>query len=275
MLARPHVLCKNRRGPAFPGGAAITVTQLIKNLLPARVRGFAADVVGVHDVRRELRELRAHVARVEQHLYESQDVAAERSKTRWRNTAPTLSLTWDVALSGDAFVDKVTSYRAFGPDKAILEIGPGYGRLPKAMLERGVPMRRYLGVDLSDKNVSMLRATFTDPRMSFVQGDILQSGPPDRGFDVVVSSLVFKHLFPSFEKPLTHVAEALNPGAMVFIDLIEGHTRYFEDDDVTYIRHYTRDEIAEIIGRAGLTLVAFDEVLHDADHPRLLFVARK
>jgi 2-polyprenyl-3-methyl-5-hydroxy-6-metoxy-1,4-benzoquinol methylase len=244
-------------------------------LIPASLRGLAADVVGVYDVRRELRELRAHVARVEQHLYESQEAAAERSKTRWRNTAPTLNLTWDVPLSGDAFVDKVASYRAFGPDKSILEIGPGYGRLPKAMLERGVPMKRYLGVDLSEQNVRMLRSTFTDPRMTFVQGDILAAPPPERGFDVVVSSLVFKHLFPSFEVPLTHVASSLNPGAMVFIDLIEGSTRYFEPDDVTYLRHYTREEVTEIVGRAGLTLVGFDEVLHDADHPRLLFVARK
>ena len=275
MLARPHTLCQNRSRSDSSGGAFITVAQLIKNCIPARLRGFTADVVGVYDVRRELRELRAHVARVEQHLYESQDIAAERSKTRWRNTAPTLSLTWDVALSGDAFVDKVSSYGAFGPDKSILEIGPGYGRLPKSMLERRVPMRSYHGVDLSAKNVQMLQTTFQDPRMSFVQGDILQAPPPGTGFDVVVSSLVFKHLFPSFEKPLAHVAAALNPGAMVFIDLIEGRTRYFEDDDVTYLRHYSRDEIADIVGRAGLTLVGFDEVLHDADHPRLLFIARK
>jgi hypothetical protein len=32
-----------------------------------------------------------------------------------------------------------------------------------------VPVRRYLGVDLSEKNVQMLKATFKDPRMSFVQ----------------------------------------------------------------------------------------------------------
>ena len=229
----------------------------------------------MYDVQRELLALRQHVERVERHLYESQDSAAERSKTRWRNTEPTLNLTWDVPLMGDAFVAKVTAHGGFGTDKAVLEIGPGYGRLPKAMLAHGAPMRRYLGVDLSAKNVSMLKATFTDPRMTFVEGDILQAPPPETGFDVVISSLVFKHLFPSFEKPLANVATVLNPGALVFIDLIEGQTRYFEPDDVTYLRHYSREEVAEIIGRAGLTLVGFDVVLHDAEHPRLLFIAKK
>jgi hypothetical protein len=243
--------------------------------VPSRVRGLAQDIVGVYDVQRELRALRQHVDRLERHLYESQDSAAERSKTRWRNTSPTLNLTWDVPLTGDAFVEKVASHGAFGADKAILEIGPGYGRLPKAMLAKGIPMRRYLGLDLSAKNVSMLRGAFTDPRMTFVEGDILQAPPPDSGFDVAISSLVFKHLFPSFETPLTHVTASLNPGAMVFVDLIEGQTRYFEDDDVTYIRHYTREDIAGIVARAGLTLVGFDEVLHDPQHPRLLFIAKK
>ena len=123
-----------------------------------------SDLVGVYDVRRELRELRAHVARIERHLYESQDVAAERSKTRWRNAAPTLSLTWDVPLSGDPFVKKVLSYHPFGADKAVLEIGPGYGRLLKSMLEHGVPMRHYLGVDISENNVQLLKRTFPDPK---------------------------------------------------------------------------------------------------------------
>jgi len=262
-----------------PGGrariAAIGIAQFIKRLIPIPVRGLAADVAGVYDVRRELVELRAHIARVEQHLYESQDAAQDRSKTRWRNTAPTLNLTWDIPLTGDAFIEKVASYGAFGPDKSVLEIGPGYGRLPKAMLEHAVPMKRYLGLDISAQNVEMLRSTFKDPRMTFMQGDIILAAPPASGFDVVISSLVFKHLFPSFEAPLAHVASTLNPGAMVFIDLIEGTKRYFEQDDVTYIRHYSRDEVAGIIKRAGLTLVAFDEVVHTPEFPRLLFVARK
>ena len=172
----------------------------------------------------------------------------------------------------------MTAHGGFGRDKAVLEIGPGYGRLPKAMLAHGVPMRRYLGVDLSAKNVSMLKATFTDPRMAFVEGDILQAPPPEAGFDVVISSLVFKHLFPSFEKPLANVATVLNPGAMVFIDLIEGQTRYFEPDDVTYLRHYSREEVAWRSSGAArrLTLVGFDARCSTMpEHPRLPVPSRK
>jgi hypothetical protein len=44
---------------------------------------------------------------------------------------------------------------------------------------------------------------------------------------------------------------------------------------VTYIRYYTKEELVDILERSSLQLVAFDEVLHDADHPRLVVVARK
>ena len=91
----------------------------------------------------------------------------------------------------------------------------------------------------------------------------------------MISSLVLKHIFPSFEKALTHVSAHLNPGSIVVFDVIEGRKQFFEPDDVTYIRYYTKEELTDIVERSSLQLVAFDEVLHDADHPRLLVVARK
>jgi hypothetical protein len=62
--------------------------------------------------------------------------------------------------------------------------------------------------------------------------------------DTVISSLTFKHLFPSFEYALRNIAEQLCPEGLVVFDLIEGHRRYFEDDGVTYICWYSRDEVS-------------------------------
>jgi hypothetical protein len=62
---------------------------------------------------------------------------------------------------------------------------------------------------------------------------------------------------------------------MFFIDLIEGKMADFEDDGVTYVRWYTREEVQEILTNLGLSLVAYDYVEHCPGYTRLLVVARK
>lgn len=69
-------------------------------------------------------------------------------------------------------------------------------------------------------------------------------------------------------------AAQANPGCLFLFDLMEGVASVFEGDGVTYIRHYTRPKVSELLADAGLALVAFDEVRHDAEHTRLLVVAR-
>ena len=156
----------------------------------------------------------------------------------------------------------------------MLEIGPGYGRLLKSVLEQGVPFKSYLGVDISLQNIDYLKEAFKGQNISFLHGDV-ENIILDKSFNIMFSSLKFKHLFPSFEKALKNVSRNLVDGGWVFFDLIEGDKRYFEADEVTYIRHYTRQEINEILQRSYLTLVAFDEVMHDEDHVRLLVIGRK
>jgi SAM-dependent methyltransferase len=197
-----------------------------------------------------------------------------RSRKRWRHAQPDTNLTWGYEVSGDAFVAKAGEHGAFGPGKAVLEIGPGYGRLLAAALERGVEFGTYVGVDLSPDNVRHLEASFPRPNVRFVCADaetVALEGP----FDTVISSLTLKHLFPSFEAALTNVARQMRPGGRAIFDLIEGERRYFESDGVTYIRWYTRAEIEAILDRAGLELVAYDQVRHIAEATRLLVVAQR
>jgi hypothetical protein len=58
-------------------------------------------------------------------------------------------------------------------------------------------------------------------------------------------------------------------------DLIEGSREYFHRDDRTFMREYTRDEVAAIVSAAGLELVTFDEVVHAPGRTRLLVVVTK
>jgi hypothetical protein len=90
---------------------------------------------------------------------------------------------------------------------------------------------------------------------------------------IILSSLTFKHLFPTFEKALGNVARQADPNAVFIFDLLEGDRQYFENDGVIFIRMYTRDEVRDILARIGLRLVALDTVEHDPEHRQMLVVA--
>ena len=198
----------------------------------------------------------------------------ERSRKRWQTSQPDAKLTWGKKLSGDNFISKVNSYAGFGLNKAILEIGPGYGRLLRSCLRLNMPFSQYVGLDISKENINYLRNTFTYDNVSFIQGDVENISFSTK-FDRVLSSLTFKHFFPSFEKALRNIVNYVNPGGMFFFDLNEGKKRYFEGDGATYIRWYTRKEVREILSRLSLQLVAFDQVQHVRNYLRLFVIAKR
>lgn len=250
------------------------VARLPADAATQRLTADLQSQLRVRDRADEVALLHQRIDQLEERLLESHEEIHERSRRRWRDAQPDDRLTWMQALTGDAFVDKLEAYGAFAPGHRVLEVGPGYGRLIKTVLERDLPFASYHGVDLSAKNVAALRQELDDPRLSFLNTDVEVVELEDP-LDLVYSSLTFKHFYPSFEAALLHLGRQMKRGAFVIFDLVEGHKRYFEADGVTYLRFYERQEARDILERANFELVAFDEVLHDPTHPRLLVVARR
>jgi SAM-dependent methyltransferase len=205
---------------------------------------------------------------------EGDGATGERAKRRWREASPEAGLAWGEQVSGEPAVEAADSYGLFGPEAIVVEIGPGYGRILSAALGRGVAFRRWIGVDLSEQNVQHLRGTFDDPRIEIVHGDA-ESVDVGEPIDSALSFLTFKHIYPSFQAALANLGGQLRPGGTIAFDLIEGSRRYFHRDNHTFMREYTRDEAAEIVGAAGLELVAIDEVVHAPGRTRMLIVARR
>jgi len=212
------------------------------------------------------------VSRTRLRRLESRGDPTARARTRWLQALPGPGLTWGRTLDADDFVAKAEGHGAFGSDRVVLEVGPGYGRILRSCLGAGVPFGRYIGLDLSAENVDHLREAFGDPRVEFVNDDV-ETADLAVEVDTVLSSLTFKHLYPSFEGALGNVARQLSDRGVVLFDLIEGRRRYFQHDETTYIREYSRGEVEEMLDRAGLRALSFDEVVHDRDHRRLLVVA--
>src|SRR4051794_26278280 len=205
------------------------------------MRRFRA-AAGMDELLRRVEGLEADVKRLETQLHESREESWDRSRERWRAARPDADLTWGAELTGDAFIEKAAAAGAFAPDKAVVEVGPGYGRLVRSGIEREVAFASWTGIDLSQENVSHLRATFDHDDVDFRVADAEEAdlGGP---IHAVLSSLTFKHLFPSFERALANLAGQMAPGGVAVFDLIEGERRFFEPDGVTYIRWYTRDEV--------------------------------
>jgi hypothetical protein len=67
----------------------------------------------------------------------------------------------------------------------------------------------------------------------------------------------------------------MSPGGRFVFDLVEGNQAHFVNQGQAYVRMYSKEEVLEILGKVGLELVAFDEVVHDRHYTRLLVVATK
>jgi SAM-dependent methyltransferase len=130
----------------------------------------------------------------------------------------------------------------------------------------------WTGVDLSEKNVDHLRSQFQDDRFTFQVGDATDA-VIDGTWNLLVSSLTLKHIYPSFEPALRNLLQYSTPDAQLIFDLIEGEGRMFESNRVTYIRRYSRPELRDMLDRLGLRNVVFDTVVHTTEYPRLLVVA--
>jgi SAM-dependent methyltransferase len=198
-----------------------------------------------------------------------------RSKKRWLQATPTSGLTWGKELPGEPFVAKLQAYGVLSAETSILEIGPGYGRLLKACITRGLPFSEYYALDISAQNIAWLQHSYQPHKVHFIVGDTETVSLP-RTFDIVISSLTFKHLYPSFEQALRNISGFVTPGGRFLFDLREGRMRLFDPRDmVTYVRWYSRAEVRQILSTVGLTFVTFDHVQHDPSHRRLLVVAEK
>lgn len=244
-----------------------------RSWLPLPVRNYFKELIGLSEINRSVSALYHRVALLELRLKEHQPQhLRELSQVRWSKAEPTDDLTWGKRLSGDAFIAKAARYVGFSLEKTILEIGPGYGRLLRACLDAHVPFARYCAVELSPINCAYLAKKFDSPNVQIMHGDA-EFVILDSKVDIVISSLTFKHLFPTFESALLNISRQANPGAVFVFDLKEGDQEYFEPDGVTFIRGYTKNEVLAILERVGLRLRSFDMVEHAKGLARLLVIA--
>jgi SAM-dependent methyltransferase len=195
----------------------------------------------------------------------------ELSQVRWRADEDEERLTWGAPMTGDTFVDVVQRHYRFTGRDTVVEIGPGYGRLLRCLLDRKQSFARYLGLEISAARVARLAGRFPLPGVEFVQADILHEVPSARA-DVVICSSTFEHLFPSMARGLDNLRAASGPQTKLFIDFIQNEgddelrtARAYFEDTTAYIRVYSLPEIERLFAAAGFRVTALEKIVLGKD----------
>jgi SAM-dependent methyltransferase len=191
-----------------------------------------------------------------------------KAESRWQGDEDDASLTWGNLMTGDSFFDRVEEHFHFSDEVRVVEIGPGYGRLLRTMLQRNYPFRSFLGLDLSEARITKLRRQFFDSSVQFEVGNC-SNFKFDGPFDLGLSSATFEHLFPSIEQALMNFRSNMNSGGMLFIDFIRQDEvlavskAYFEPDSAggAYIRIYSRQELDRFFTQAGFVVEAVHPIV--------------
>jgi len=261
----------------------MSITNFVKLIIPSPLKKGVRRFLGINNLVEQISILNEKFIELEQTINQKiKDLEYivfggnmwDRSRIRWMNSSPDEGLTWQINLTGDAFVNKLREYIDFSEEKSILDLGPGYGRIFKSIVNLNVPFKSYTGLDISIKSVDFLNSNFGAKSVNFVIGD-MEAVILENNYDIVVSSLTFKHLFPTFKKTLLNISKYLNKNSVIAFDLIEGDSWGVEKLSDTYIKKYTKHEVEAILREIGFGVVKFDIVSHAPGFDRLLVIAKK
>ena len=211
----------------------------------------------------------------------------ELALAHWRSPDRTAGLTWGTMLDGDACVAALASHAKI-EGAAMLEIGPGYGRLLRSLLVRSVPFARYVGLDISAHWTRELVEEFGDrSNAELVRGAAEEAAwlLAGRRFDLIVSFLTWKHFYPDFGAVARGCWKLLAIEGRLIFDLPETGVAWpirpddingsFNRDTGTFTRHYSRPQIASLLSGAGFSTCTFDEIEHTPGKRRLLVEATR
>jgi SAM-dependent methyltransferase len=189
---------------------------------------------------------------------EAKNCLLSLSQERWKGSEEESQLTWGQMMTGDSFLDALTSRYSFRPTHHICEIGPGYGRLLKTILGRSLPFAHYTAIELSPERVNKLTSQFGNDRIKFVCADVNDVTLKEKA-DLIICSATFEHLFPDFSRAMDNLVRGnLNSGGFLAVDFIQNDNamsdrwQAFEPNGHAFVRVYSGEEINDYFARCGL-----------------------
>jgi SAM-dependent methyltransferase len=156
--------------------------------------------------------------------------------------------------SGQREASLLRRKQVLGPGVHVVNIGCGIGRIENAICSE---VASVLGVDVSSQMVELARRKVPAPNVRFltVDGKSLK-GVESRGYDLVISFMVFQHLPRPFTASyMSEVARVLKPGGRFLFQLslrTPGRGSEPPADHPFGCRFYSPEEVSELLRGAGL-----------------------
>ncbi len=117
---------------------------------------------------------------------------------------------WRPRYCPEAFA-ALAEYAELGPDKRVLEIGPGTGQATEPVLDTGC---QYLGVELGEHLATVMRRKFGNrPNFSLIRDDFVTCDVGEEQFDLIYSAATIQWIPEAIAFP--RVLSLLKPGGVL------------------------------------------------------------
>ena len=129
-----------------------------------------------------------------------------------------LAPTWDEEVAS-RFADRLNAMvdaLPISPGQTVLDVGAGTGILAGVLASRVAPNGRVIAVDLSRAMLRDGKTRRPDPRIAWIQADVLDAPLARHAFDWVICYSVFPH-FLDQQEAVTGFAALLKPGGRLAV----------------------------------------------------------
>jgi len=178
-------------------------------------------------------------------------------------------------------VRRMLAYLDLRPAITLLDCGMGMGFYSRAISEL-YPAITIYGIDYDEKVLRFAQQQLAGRRVVITRGDIHHLHFADESFDRVVMSEVLEHLADDAQA-LRQVVRVLKPGGILALTVPNRHYPYWYDpinriaEDVfhrpirqgpfagiwaNHVRLYDRQQVVDVIARAGLAIECVEELTH-------------
>jgi len=136
----------------------------------------------------------------------------------------------------------------------VCEIGPGYGRIFDTFREK-FSFKKWYMLEINPSRCENLKQKYkNDSRVAVLCQNVDFLELPEK-FDVGISTLTFKHLYPDCSIALFNVSKYMDEeGFFVFDIFISDRERIVFEKQGSIVNHYSEDTLKEFIRLAGLVI---------------------
>ncbi|MFX1293626.1 MAG: class I SAM-dependent methyltransferase [Promethearchaeota archaeon] len=193
---------------------------------------------------------------------------------RWRTKNESDGLTWGININGNQFYEAFLKINcSIKEHDVVCELGPGNGRIFDTFSEK-LSFKKWYMIDINPKRCEYLKQKYREnPKVIVLCQNIDYLKLPEK-FDLGISALTLKHLYPDCSKTLFNISKYMKEkGTFVFDIIISNKDEILYRDDYI-VNVYTEDSLKLFVETVGLMIDKKDIIYYPVG-ARILFCLKK